>query len=448
MKKYFIAALFFTLLGTMAQSQSKTTAAKAGGTSGVAKGGVGMTWIGDDAYYLISLAPEIAFGKFGVGLDLNFYVSSKDQSIRWQELQRARFIRYLRYGTKGDEFYIRLGILDYARLGHGTVLYNYKNSPSVDNRRIGTEIDVNFEKWGVETVYGDVTDIGVLGTRGYVRPLQFTPAASVPILGKLEVGATFASDLREDSRDTQIDTTGGVQKKYNNGSVSAVGLDLGLPLVNSSVFNLTYYLDYSKILNFGHGFATGVEMNASAFGLVTLTSKLERRFGQTEKYIPSYFDAFYEIERYQINTDDITKKDTLYSKAKLLENTTKPSAGFFGSLMVDVLGTIQVEGSYRKLDDDPESGALHLGTNTGDKIPLIHVSLGYDKRNIKNGKDVFTLDSRSLLYAEVGYKPYPFMIVSMLYTITFAPNRDHDGNVQGYSQQKRVTPKVSFIFPL
>ena len=116
--------------------------------------------------------------------------------------------------------------------------------------------------------------------------------------------------------------------------------------------------------------------------------------------------------------------------------------------MVDLLGTIQVEGSYQKLDRDPTSGILHLGTNTGNKIPIIMVSAGYDKRNIQSNKDVFTLDERSLLYAEVGYKPYPFMIVSTLYMWTFAPEKDKDGNVTGYKPQKRITPKVSFVFVL
>jgi hypothetical protein len=445
---FIVASMFFVSLPLIAQNKSgAASAAKGGGTEGVVKGGVGMTWIDGDAYYLIGFQPEIAFGKIGVGLDINVYVSSKDQSIRWQELQRGRFIRYLRYGNKGDEFYIRLGMLDYSRLGHGFILYNYKNSPSVDNRRIGTELDVDFGTWGLETVYSDVTAIGVLGARGFVRPLQFTPAKDIPVIGNLEIGATIASDVRKDSRDIKIDTTGGVTKKNNTGSLSVVGLDLGLPLLRLPVVDLTYYVDYAKIVNYGHGFATGIEANFSALGVLKIFTKFERRFGETDQFIPAYFDAFYELERYQINKNSL-KQDTLSSKAKTLANTISQGPGFFGSLLVDVLGTIQMEGSYQKLDRNPTSGILHLGTNTGDKIPLIMVSAGYDKRNIQNNKDVFTLDERSLLYAEVGYKPYPFMIVSTLYTWTFAPEKDNNGNVTGYKPQKRITPKVSFVFPL
>ena len=123
MKKIIIAVLLsVTILS--AQKAPTKAAAPGGGTSGVIGGGLGMSWIKNDKgemvpYYLINLNPEIAFMNFGVGLDLNLYVSSKDQSIRWQELQRGRFIRYIRYGTKGSETYVRLGILDYAKLGHG-----------------------------------------------------------------------------------------------------------------------------------------------------------------------------------------------------------------------------------------------------------------------------------------------------------------------------------------
>jgi len=425
-------------------------AAKGGGTEGVVKGGVGMTWIDGEAYYLVSLAPEIAFGKWGVGLDLNLHVSSKDQKIRKADFDETydyiRIIRYIRYGTKGEEIYARVGSLDYARLGHGFILYNYKNSPSFDNRKVGAEFDLDFGKWGMETVYGDFAGASVLGMRGYTRPLQFTPAASIPVIGNVEVGATFASDVRKDARDTGIvirangasfDTT-----TYDAGSMSIIGIDLGLPLFKLPVADATLYLDYAKIFNYGSGFATGIDFNFSALGMIKIFTKFERRFGQTDKFIPAYFDAFYELERYQYTPGNFQ------SKAKTLEQTISPGPGYFGSLLVDVLGTIQMEGSYQKLDLHPTSGILHIGTNTGSKIPLISLSAGYDKKYIKNNKDVFTLDERSLLYAEIGYKPYPFMIVSTLYTWTFAPEKDSDGNVTGYKPQKRITPKVSFVFPL
>lgn len=460
-KQLTLLLLILAVSISFAQQPPKPSAAQAEGTSGVIKGGVGMSWIKDDKgemvpYYLVNLMPEISFMNFGVGLDLNLYISSKDQSIRWQELQRGRFIRYIRYGNKGDDMYARVGILDYARLGHGSILYNYKNSPSVDNRRLGFEFDYDFEKFGLETVYGDVTVASVLGVRGYVRPLQFTPAGKIPVIGGVEVGATYASDVREDASDVGYHSASGVVavpgapfgKKENAGGLSIMGFDLGLPLLRLPVIDMTFYYNYSKIIDFGSGMAIGLNTDFSAMGLVKVFTKFERRFAQTDKYLPSYFDAFYELERYNLSVDTANVVTAFSSKAQRLANTKDPGPGYFGSLLVDVLGTIQIEGSYQRLDLDPNSGILHLGTNTGEKIPVIMLSAGYDKKYITSNKDVFTLDARSQLYAEIGYKPYPFMIISTVYTWTFAPEKDKDGNVTGYKPQKRITPKVSFVFPL
>jgi hypothetical protein len=468
MKNFLVVLSLFSLfsLSIAQKAPTKNAPSQGGGTSGSMTGGLGMTWIDGEAYYLVNIAPELSFGKIGVGLNLNLHVSSKDQKIRKEDFDNTydyfNIIRYLRYGNKGDNFYIRLGTLDYARLGHGSILYNYKNSPSVDARKIGTELDIDFGKWGFESVYGDMGAASLLGMRGYTRPLQFTKANAIPIISNFEVGATFASDLRSDAGDLNY-ITGDVTSlprvpgtgpglpfgsKAEEGSLSIIGFDIGLPLLRMPVINMTLYYDFAKILKYGSGMSVGLETNFSGMGLIKIFTKFERRFAQTDQYLPSYFDSFYELDRYTLTVDTAGIVQKFSSKAQLLANTTSPGPGYFGSLLIDVLGTIQVNGMYQRLDKDSQSGIMHLGMNTGEKIPLIHLSAGYDKKYITSNKDVFTLDDRSLLYAEVGYKPYPFMIVSTVYTWTFAPVKDKDGNISGYTPQKRITPKVSFVFPL
>ncbi|MBW7888196.1 MAG: hypothetical protein H3C35_07535 [Bacteroidetes bacterium] len=452
MKKILFGVLLLVVFNafSFAQKAGKAKPDAAGSaTSGAMTGGVGLTWIDGEAYYLINLAPEISFGKIGIGLDLNLHISSKDQKIRKEDFDETydyfRIIRYLRYGSKGDDIYARLGMLDFAQLGHGSILYQYKNSPSVDARKIGVEFDLDFNKYGFESVYSDFAAAGLLGMRGYVRPLQFTPLADVPVIGGLQAGVTFASDLRSDSRDTSINIVASGAtfdtSKTNIGSINIIGFDLGLPLLRIPMVNMTVYYDFAKIINFGSGMSVGLETNFSGLGLVNIFTKFERRFAQTDQYIPSYFDAFYELERYQLGAGKFS------SKARLLAATKTPGPGYFGSLTVDVLGIIQAYGQYQRLDNNPTSGILHIGASTGNKIPLISLDAGYDKKYIKDNKDVFTLDDRSLLYAQVGYKPYPFMIVATVYTWTFAPVDDGNGNIS-YKPQKRITPKVSFVFPL
>jgi len=408
-------------------------------------GGLGLTWINGQEYYLVNVAPDLAFGKFGVGLDINLLVGSTDHKIRKVGFDSTaydylRMIRYLRWGHKGDDVYARIGTLDYAQLGHGFIMYLYNNSPSYDARRLGSEFDLSFGKYGLETVYGDFGTLGVVGVRAHVDPLKFTTIGSVPVLGGMQIGATWAGDLRRDSKDTGYTLVNGLPTTSNTGGIGIVGADIGFPLVRIPTVSSTLYSDYAKILSFGSGEAVGLQTDFSGLGLLNIYTKFERRWTGAE-FIANYFDTFYELDRYNL-------AGTVFSsKAQMLENATTAQPGFFGDLTFAILGKLQIRGTYSKLDRVDTSGTLHIGTNTGTMIPIFIVDAGYDKKFIKSGKDVFTLDQRSLLYASIGYKPYPFMIVSMLYTWTFEPVLDANGNTY-YTTQKRVEPKVSLVFPL
>ncbi|KAB2846771.1 MAG: hypothetical protein F9K45_01175 [Melioribacteraceae bacterium] len=113
-----------------------------------------------------------------------------------------------------------------------------------------------------------------------------------------------------------------------------------------------------------------------------------------------------------------------------------------------MLNTFDILGSYQRLDKDPASGILHISSEVAPEgIPYV-VRAGYDKINIKNEKDLFKLDDRSYLYFEFGYKPYEYLLVSMVYNWTFTPVRDADDNILRYEPQKRIEPRVSLIYPI
>ena len=110
---------------------------------GILTGGMGLTWIDGNPHYTVRMMPEFGFANFGVGLDLNLEFDSKGK-LRKENFNETSdylsIIRYARYGQKKDPVYVRLGALDYATLGHGTVMYMYNNSPSFDTRKIGISI--------------------------------------------------------------------------------------------------------------------------------------------------------------------------------------------------------------------------------------------------------------------------------------------------------------------
>ena len=316
-------------------------------------GGLGMNWIDGQPYYRVSFRPEISFSDFGVGLDLNLDFDSQGK-LRKENFNEASdylsIIRYVRYGLKNDPVFIKVGALDYYTLGHGSIMQQYNNSPTYDNRRIGLVADIDFGKFGIESIMGSFSPAAVFGLRGYVRPLQFTSAADIPIIGNLEVGVSFASDLNKNAGIIagNYDKT---KKEFisteDKGSINIIGFDIGLPLLNSSIVDITLYTDYSKIINFGSGVATGVKFDFNLSSLLQVGAKLERRFNNG-KYIPSYFNSLYEISRFQVDSAN----GTFSSKALSLNNITDPQNGFYGDLLVRVLGLFDIYGSYQRLDKD------------------------------------------------------------------------------------------------
>lgn len=153
-------------------------------------GGFGLTWIDGTPHYALRFFPEIQFSKIGVGLDLNFEFTpeGKLRSENFNEFSDyLSIIRYIRYGYKHDPLYLRVGALDYATLGHGSIMYLYNNSPTFDARKVGIELDIDFDNYGFESVYSNFGKGGVMGIRGYVRPLQFTELADIPVIGKFEI---------------------------------------------------------------------------------------------------------------------------------------------------------------------------------------------------------------------------------------------------------------------
>lgn len=410
-------------------------------------GGLGMNFIDGKSYFAFRFTPEFSLSKVGVGLDLNLEVGT-DGKIRKENFNETSdylsIIRYVRYGNKKEPVFVKVGAIDGYTLGHGSIMYLYNNSPSFDARKIGLVVDIEFDKWGFESIYSDFSQGGIFGARGYTKPLRFTPLASVPVIGNLEVGATFASDFNKYAgvRSGITNASGEFEAVVDDKSVSVIGFDMGLPLFTTSFANSMLYLDFVKFANAGSGTSAGVIFNLGAGGMLSASVKLERRLNGSE-FIPSYFNALYELERFKF----ISAANTVVSKYNALKASTTSDNGYFGGLGVNVLNLLTVNGSYQRLDKDAKSGLLHISADLVPKdLPFI-ARAGYDKVNIQSESDMFKLDDRSVLYAETGYKPYSWMLVTMVYQWTYTPQRDGSDNIIGFVPQKKVEPRVYFIYP-
>jgi hypothetical protein len=449
MKKILIFLVFSISLWSQSNSNTSTFRNYPLPGNGTFTGGCGLNWIDGKLFYAFHLTPEISFDNWGAGLDLtvNF-----DQRGIFRKNDYSQFsdylsiIRYVRYGQENDPLFVRIGALDYYTLGHGSIINNYINSPTYDARKIGMAAKVDFGKFGLESIYSSFLQAGLFGVRGYYRPFQFTPEANIPIIGGLEIGGTFATDFN--------DKAGTISGRYDrisrmfisnidDGSMKIVGLDVGAPLFNAGLLGVSFYTDYSKIINFGSGIASGLKFDINAVGDIRGYAKLERRFN-FGKYLPSYFNSLYEIQRFQLDT----VSGSFTGKALTLDSLTNPGNGYFMELGFSVARLFYISGSYQGLDKDPKSGVFHIGSELNPEDGNLFVKVGYDKININSESDLFKLDNRSYLYAECGYKLTPYITLSVLYNWTFAPLRDSDDDVINYLSQKRVEPRISLILPM
>jgi hypothetical protein len=408
---------------------NNSTAAMMGTSGGSIPVGFGATFIDGETFYLISISPEVAFGQLGVGLDLNLRFTTKGK-LRAGDYNKfddyLRIVRYVRWAQKGDPFYTRVGQLDYSLLGHGSIVYNYRNSASYDMRRTGIELDMNFDTFGFESMYSDIIDRGLLGMRGYVKPLKLTSFGKVPVINNFEVGATYARDLSNVADITSADSSGR--------GLSIIGFDLGLPILSYKILKSTLYFDYAQIVHYGHGTSVGVNMNYSGFGLVDLRGKYELRFNGVH-YLPAYFDALYEHDRF----DPVRR----LSKSDMLD-TIGANRGYYGELIISVLNSFNIIAGYQAPFDTKDEGLLHAELRLPEVSGIV-IRGAFDKAKIGRA---FILDNNSLLSAEIGYKPAKYLLVSTLYQQTYS-NRNPDGSLRldgSFIKQIRIEPKVSLVF--
>ncbi|MEW5815436.1 MAG: hypothetical protein AB1798_08605, partial [Spirochaetota bacterium] len=246
-----------TTAGDTSQAENQAPGQKAGGVDfGLILGLGAQTFYDNDeriTYQSLSLNPDLAIGKFGIGIDVTlhftftggdtkdkFKIRSKDwipdEETSFLELYLPKF-RYIRYGFKGEPLYIKLGVIEDGTLGNGFIMGNYSNALFLPEKRIfGLSFDLDgklfkFPYLGIETFVGNLAAFDVIGARLFGRPLI---GLKVPIIKNLEIGGTIAAD-----RDPFFHTV----EKDENASVVMGGADFKLPILTGKMISLSTFAD-------------------------------------------------------------------------------------------------------------------------------------------------------------------------------------------------------------
>lgn len=295
--------------------------------------GIGVaTFAEDGTWQSLSLTPDLALGKFGIGLDvkLNYRFTGgagnefEIRSADWVPSSFQDFlgiylpkIRYVRWDEKGALLYVKLGSIDDGTLGNGFIMGGYANTLFVpDDRHFGLAFDLDgalfkFPYLGLETFVGDLAEFDVLGARLFVRPLAWL---GVPIVKDLQLGATYATDRKPGL--------------YSGGPaldpVAVYGVDARLPILSAKVLSLAAFSDVAFE---GEHWGGMVGAGGRLLSFLTYGAQL-RVLGPN--FIPVYFDATYDLFRSE--QWDIVRNGT----------ATDTTIGWFASLGTSFLNDMIV----------------------------------------------------------------------------------------------------------
>lgn len=381
-------------------------------TSGLYGGG--LTFIDGDAYVQLQLQPDIPLGKVGIGLDLillyNPYAEGTEPQLLaedgefWNSPSTwLRLIRYIRYGQPYDPFYVRFGELDYLTIGHGSIMSGYAN---YDRRGLRLNFRDSKNRSGIETMLNDIGNPSIFGGRAFLRPFQREENNN--FLTRFEIGVTYLTDINPNLQEEGEEP------------LSAIGLDVGFPLFETSTFRLDLYDDIAFLntlsditeseaetravegsgttANLAWGNAVGV-----GFAFTQAIFKIEYRiFG--DGYIPSVFDYTYESAK------SLSPEPNM-PQFLGLEAATEPRRGFYSQLIWQPLPQIHFLGTLEDYTNiEPK---LYVGTTVSKLVPRLSLRAFYTKRDIGAGGetnffgDLFDLDEKSAFSVEARYAVFP-----------------------------------------
>ncbi len=388
-----------------------------------------------ESWSKVGLQPEFNIGKFGIGLDLLLrfrlgtgsnakleiyepdWIPQQDQNIFDVYLPK---ILYIRYGQQWeDPFYIKMGSISDFSLGNGLIVDNYSNMRLIPRQRVfGMQLGVDgnlfsFPYIGLEALTGNISKLDIIGGRVYIRPLAFMDDS---LLGRLQFGAIGVFD-----RDPLL-YTGSPYKTCTSDPIYVVGADITLPLIQSPAFSLIPFGEGAYEMNKAMGAIAGIR--GRAFGLVSYRAQF--RYLQ-DGFIPSYFDANYDIyraDRFVFIETNPAKNDFIPGWLASLGFDLFKSSLSFGVTLDAPFMELPSPTTDNPADYPHVKGSLSLGRSL---IPNVDITARYEKfflgRKSNNViKDLIDLEDSSIGMT-VSYKAGS-AIVSMDYAYIWNPTKN------------------------
>jgi len=374
--------------------------------SGSFGGDVTFGQIEEDWFVYLLLQTSFSIGKlsFGIQAPLRFRVideAPEDDSVLreedWDEVSDYfKILRFAQWSKPGDVFYARLGELNGATIGHGTIMRQYLNVVDIDHFQLGFDSEVNTAWGGGEVVLDNLADPDIFGIRLFARPWAFVDVESFAT--GWSIGTSFIADFEapdaievdEATMEPIVDDDNNMQ--FTTEVTPLWGIDSDFTVVDNDWVQLTPYTDFNLL--FGDETGLGYHLGFDLLFFLPLESgidlKLEYRF-LGDHYAPQYIDSLYEVQRVVYPSPVAYGPDEIpLTKRTAIGQADNGAHGYLGELAVSILKYVRIVGSLTGSQRERDNNlTLQLLLP---EIPKVKLGALYTKSGFDDFVDAFDPD--------------------------------------------------------
>jgi hypothetical protein len=293
----------------------------------------GVDRFGQAFYALVEPMVDLRFfdGKLGIGVGapLRFELFdfstdaatgqpkgfSRAGALRTQDWDSVhdfgRVLKYVTFGRKEDTAFVSAGQRYASSIGHGSLVRRYAPNLDIDYPRASAQVDLYNDYGGFELMTNDLLEWNQLAAIAFLKPFSFFKPESL-LLRTLSLGVSGGLDwkapwqLKTGAEGLRLlDPDGRLQATPR--AATLLGFDVELKVVKTPNVDLKPYVDYSMLLGGDGGLTFGVlgrfNVGAGAGVMHAFRVIVEGRY-LGSRYQPSYFDTFYEIDRFTYLSKD------------------------------------------------------------------------------------------------------------------------------------------------
>lgn len=394
-------------------------------------------------YVLLEPLVDLRFldGKLGVGVGVplrlelvNFATDETGAPLLTRRLGRlrtedwdsvhdfGRVLKYVTYGRKEDPLYISAGQRYASSIGHGALVRRYAPNIDIDYPRASAQVDAYNDFGGFELFTNDLLEWNTLAGIAFIKPLSFLKSENL-LAKSLSIGLSGATDWNAPYELTtdpasglrQVDAQGRLRSRTR--AVGLVGLDAEVKVVKTRHVDIKPYLDYSMLLGGDGGFTAGV------LGRFNVGTELVNAFRVVaefrvlgSRYLPSYFDTFYEIERFIFASEAApgqVSRNALTRQQFILERGLGQRLGYYVEASWGIQGKVGVTLAAEGVSNAPNTNLIaHLEVPV---LDFVQVFGSYYKRGITTPAALFQIDPQTndtVFYAGARVRLLPFLFIN------------------------------------